>query len=79
MNLDKSLSAFAALLLFPLLLSSQALSFSIDKDVVAEPGLKAIMVSNQHGVLRYFSFANKLDKDKDFSFNVRQRRARNLL
>lgn len=78
MNLDKSLSAFAALLFLPLLLSSQALDFTIGQEVVAEPGLKAIMVSNQYGVLRYFSFANKLDKDKDFSFNVRQRRGEEL-
>ena len=51
----------------------QTLALSISKDRLQTQDLKAIMVSNQYGVIRYFAFAGKLSKDSTHTFQVRKR------
>ncbi|WP_425420775.1 hypothetical protein [Phaeodactylibacter xiamenensis] len=61
------------LLLSAVSLFSQTLTLSVTKDRLQSEDLKAIMVSNQYGVLRYFTFAGQLPKDSAHTFQVRQR------
>ncbi|MEQ8706478.1 MAG: hypothetical protein RIC19_21275 [Phaeodactylibacter sp.] len=65
--------SFCILLLLTALLPAQTLTLSVDKDRLQSEDLKAIMVSNQYGVLRYFAFAGQLPKDSSHTFQVRQR------
>jgi hypothetical protein len=72
MTRAKYLTCFILLLLaVPLI--SQTLTLSVSKDRLQSEDLKAIMVSNQYGVLRYFTFAGQLPKDSAHTFQVRQR------
>jgi hypothetical protein len=64
---------FCILLLLGAPLLAQTLTLSVSKDRLQSEDLKAIMVSNQYGVLRYFTFAGQLPKDSAHTFQVRQR------
>lgn len=57
---------------------AQTLTFSVSQNRLQSEDLKAIMVSNQFGVLRYFAFAGKLSKDSTHTFQVRQRLGESL-
>ncbi len=52
---------------------AQPVELTIAKERLASEGLKAVMVSNQYGVLRYFAFAKSLERDSNFTFSVRRR------
>lgn len=67
------LFAFFAFLLLAAPLLAQTLTLSVSKSRLQTEDIKAIMVSNQYGVLRYFAFAEKLAKDSAHTFTVRQR------
>lgn len=57
---------------------AQPIKITVEQAVLEEEGLKAIMVSNQYGVLRYFAFQHKLEQDSAYSFSVMQRRGERL-
>lgn len=65
--------SFCAMLLLAMPLGAQNLTLSVSQKRLQSEDLKAIMVSNQYGVLRYFAFAGQLPKDSAHVFKVRQR------
>lgn len=67
------LFSFCALMIFVLPMLAQTLTLSVSKNRLQSEDLKAIMVSNQYGVLRYFAFAGQLPEDSTHTFKVRQR------
>ncbi len=56
----------------------QPLQITVDRAVLEQEGLKALMVSNQYGVLRYFTFQHKLETDSAHVFSVMRRRGEQL-
>jgi hypothetical protein len=57
---------------------AQPIHITVEEAVLKEEGLKAMMVSNQYGVLRYFAFQHKLEKDSAHTFSVMRRRDEQL-
>lgn len=57
---------------------SQPLQITVERAVLDQEGLKALMVSNQYGVLRYFAFQHKLEKGSAHTFSVLRRRGEQL-
>lgn len=57
---------------------SQPLHITVERAVLEQEGLKALMVSNQYGVLRYFAFQHKLETDDAHVFSVMRRRGEQL-
>ncbi len=66
------------LVAFAVSLNAQPLQFTVEQGVLERPGLKAILVSNQYGVLRYFTFAGKLEDGQPHRFSVMRRRGEQL-
>lgn len=59
-------------------LSAQYLQVELEQSLLENARLKAVMVSNQYGVLRYFAFGHKLDQSQPHRFSIRARRGESL-
>lgn len=57
---------------------AQPLRFSISEELAQTPGLKAVLVSNQYGVLRYYHPWQANQERKALSFEVNQRLGESL-
>ena len=59
---------------FPFSLSAQPIRITLTEATMNEPGNRAVLVSNQYGVLRYYKPLSKKDaKNEAFSFEANQR------